>query len=320
MSPSVSVIMSVYDEPLSWIEVSVNSILNQTLKEIELVVIIDKPDREDIFSFFNNLQLVDKRIKFSSNEKNLGLIESLNRALAMASGEFIARMDADDCSRSDRLEKQLSYLKINGLDLVGCNVNLFNDCSGVYFTTRKLRTHRCIKMLMWCGTIGIVHPTFFARRQVYDDVGGYSRAPHVEDKEFIANVLTKGFRVGNHPEPLLDCRYSDDSVTKENAVYVHKMGRYVTRVYRRSLFTKEYSFNERYYDSLNVTKNELIKYREGRRLLSKSREFFFTKNYARAFFSLLKAFFLSPTVSHSVKVNLCIKALRVIDFSSKNYK
>ena len=118
----ISVIMSVYDETVSDISRAVTSILNQTYENIELIVILDKPDNIDAFNYLKSIN--DKRIIFLPNKENIGLGFSLNNAINAASGDYIARMDADDVSHPDRLKNELNYLTNNALDLVFCEVEL----------------------------------------------------------------------------------------------------------------------------------------------------------------------------------------------------
>ena len=91
------------------------------------------------------------------NKNNLGLIKSLNIALKVANGDFIARMDADDISYKHRISKQLNYIKENNLDLIGSNVNLFKSNQPPFFTTDKLISHNYLKKMFYYGAIGIVH-------------------------------------------------------------------------------------------------------------------------------------------------------------------
>lgn len=306
--------MSVYNEPLRWIDVSVMSILDQTHDQIELIMIIDDPTRYDVGNYMRELQRRDARVNFYFNEYNMGLIKSLNKALSFASGDYIARMDADDCSHLDRFEKQINYLEKFGLDLVGSNVNLFNETDGVFFRTNKLIHHKSIKALMWCGTIGIVHPTFFAKRIVYDSLGSYSYAPHVEDKEFLARAIINDFKVGNHPEVLLDCRYSNHSVTKKNAVYVYKMGSYVTFAYRKFFIIHKYVFNENFFSGIKVSDREKLNYQRAKQLMSDARRYRSEKNYTYFMFAIFKALSIAPNVLiRSIVLVFCSKILGFYD-------
>ena len=115
--PQISVIMSVYNSEKS-LSKSINSILNQTYPNIELLIANDGSEDnsgkicEEFASNHNN-------IKYLHNEKNIGLTKTLNKLLKISSGEYIARQDADDESEKERLEEQYLFLKEKNLD--GCS-------------------------------------------------------------------------------------------------------------------------------------------------------------------------------------------------------
>jgi len=97
----ISVIMSVYKPNQKHLDEAINSILNQTYKDFEFIIINDGGE----FTLPD-----DQRIRVINNEKNIGLTKSLNFALDIAQGEYIARMDADDISYPKRLEEQVKFL------------------------------------------------------------------------------------------------------------------------------------------------------------------------------------------------------------------
>ncbi len=104
MAEKISVIMSVYKEPEEQLRSSIESILKQTYSNFEFIIILDNPEekwREDLINSYH-----DNRIKFYVNEKNFGLTNSLNKALTYATGDYVARMDADDISMPDRLQNK----------------------------------------------------------------------------------------------------------------------------------------------------------------------------------------------------------------------
>ena len=107
--PKISVLMCVYNDE-DWLKNSIDSIVNQTFTDFEFVIVNDG-------STDNSLEIInsysDDRIRIINNEENLGLPKSLNRGLNLCKSELIARMDADDISMNNRLEKQYKYLKKN---------------------------------------------------------------------------------------------------------------------------------------------------------------------------------------------------------------
>jgi len=313
MMPLVSVIMSVYNEKEEWIKESIESILNQTYPNIEFIIIIDNPNNDNAIKLIKEYAKKDTRIRYFINEKNKGLVYSLNKALKYAKGDYIARIDADDISHNDRLEKQLDYLSKNNLDLIGSNVNLFNE-NGIFYTTNKLLTHKYITKLLKVGTIGIVHPTFFGKKEVFEKLNGYKNALHAEDMEFLARVICSGFKVGNIPNVLLNCRYNNQSVTKTNAFFVYKTSLYITNSFRKCIKNGKYLFDEKYYENLSLSQKENDSYNKKQILMGKVREAVNKKNYIKATYFLFKAFYYSPfSVFNSIKINLFFKLYKFLE-------
>ena len=78
---AISVVMSVFKEPLDWIELSINSIRNQSFSDFEFIIVNDNIDDIPLKTFLSKIQNIDPRIIILENQKNLGLTKSLNRAL-----------------------------------------------------------------------------------------------------------------------------------------------------------------------------------------------------------------------------------------------
>lgn len=105
--PKISVIMPVYNGE-RYLKEAIDSILSQTYGDFELIIIDDgSTDATEKMI----LAYQDHRIRYDKNEKNLGVAASLNRGLDLAKGEYVARMDADDISLSDRFEKQVNFME-----------------------------------------------------------------------------------------------------------------------------------------------------------------------------------------------------------------
>jgi len=108
-SPKISVLMSAYNNA-DYLSQSVNSILNQSFADFELIL-IDDASSDQSLKIIQDLAFSDSRIKILRNRENLGLTKSLNQGLKIAAGEYIARQDADDLSRPERLAIQCQYLE-----------------------------------------------------------------------------------------------------------------------------------------------------------------------------------------------------------------
>ena len=109
--PKISVIMAAFNEEAN-IQNAILSIQDQTFKEWELVIVDDGSD-DGTLNLINDAVSLDSRITCLSNDKNIGLAMSLNKAISFSNSEYIARMDADDYSLPDRLETQLNFMQGN---------------------------------------------------------------------------------------------------------------------------------------------------------------------------------------------------------------
>jgi len=165
--PKVSVVMSVYKEPIDWIKQSVDSILNQTFTDFEFIIINDKPDREENRLVLDEYQKKDNRIVIITNETNIGLAKSLNKGLCVAKGEYVARMDADDISMPERFEQQVRFLDSNP-DVIVCGTNAesFGDKKNSFNWIYERNNDIKAQLL---NNSCFVHPTVFIRKSVLID-------------------------------------------------------------------------------------------------------------------------------------------------------
>ena len=156
----ISVIMSNYNTPEAYLRASVESVLTQTYKNFELIIVDD-------CSTDNSLDIIesytDERIIVIKNEENLGITKSLNRALSVAKGEFVARMDADDICMPERFGIQVNYMKKNPQTIVcGSAVEFIGDIQNkrnVYFY-RKIPDRETFQIhLFFSNNPNIAHPS-----------------------------------------------------------------------------------------------------------------------------------------------------------------
>ncbi|MBY7701404.1 glycosyltransferase [Vibrio harveyi] len=310
----ISVIMSVYNEDVDWLAESIYSITNQTHKDIEFIIVNDNPNNLENINLIKNISSRDPRIVTWFNNENLGLVRSLNIAISLCTGEYVARMDADDISLPNRLERQLLFLEENKLDLVGANVLLFDDARPEgFFTTDKLQTHKFLKKLLLKGTIGIVHPTFFCRKNLYLQLNGYSDSPHTEDKEFLARVFVNNYKVGNISDVLLKCRYNNSSITKNNAAYVNYVGRYITRKFNDFDKLGTYTFDSLEVRDYQPTESDVKSYNLKQKWLYKMRVSKSKKNYPLFFYYTIRAITSNSTALDNFKVNFYLFIYRTIE-------
>ena len=108
--PKVSVLTPIYNTNPQHLRECIESILNQTFTDFEFLILNDSPDNKEIEKIVMEYAKKDKRIKYSKNDKNIGITPSRNKLLKMAQGEYIAIFDHDDVSVPERLKLQVEYL------------------------------------------------------------------------------------------------------------------------------------------------------------------------------------------------------------------
>ncbi|MCM1440271.1 MAG: glycosyltransferase [Roseburia sp.] len=198
MRDLISVIMSTYNEPLKWIEQAIDSILGQTYQNIEFIIIVDAPENKELINYITERKKQDNRIIIHINGINMGLTASLNMAISLANGLYIARMDADDIAEPDRIECQIEYLVSCKLDLVGCNVMDINE-EGKILNIKGTNLPTSDKAIKdYLRTNGaIMHPTWLVKKSVYIEMGMYHDFPACEDYDFLTRVALAGYKLGN---------------------------------------------------------------------------------------------------------------------------
>lgn len=236
----VNVIMSTYKEPIEWIQQSVDSILNQTYKNFEFIIIVDNPKYKELISLLNDYADTDERISVIVNNNNIGLVRSLNKALSQCKGDYVARMDADDVSLPERLAHQIDYMNNKDYDLIGCFYEVFYE-DKVLRVAKGAKTHEiCTKVLQYesCSA----HPAWMVRKKVFDELGGYRDFDACEDYDFLIRTSLAGYKIGNIPEVLLRYRDNPKSISHEKSGKQYSITQLLAENYRRGNKTeiKEY--------------------------------------------------------------------------------
>lgn len=161
--PLISVIMSVYSEPVEWMRQAIDSILNQTFTDFEFIIVNDNPQRLENVTLLDSYASEDKRIRVIHNEKNLGLPTSLNRALDIVMGKYVARMDADDISLPDRFQYQYDFLETHlEYGICGTYARFIDEHSKVGQKVRLGHTNDELKARLLFYS-PFMHPSIMAR-------------------------------------------------------------------------------------------------------------------------------------------------------------
>lgn len=212
MKELVSIILPVYNAE-KFLYDSLNSVINQSYSNLEIIVIDDgsTDNSLSIIKCFN-----DRRIKVISRE-NRGLIYSLNEGLNIAKGNYIARMDADDIARADRIETQLNFLlKNKNVSVVGSYANIIDEYGINIGIKKKASSNFTIKTICFFGS-PFIHPTIMFNRALIKEQLYYSNEfIHAEDYELWARlVVCEKFKFYNIKDTLLDYRIVNTSVSRK---------------------------------------------------------------------------------------------------------
>lgn len=164
----VSVVMSIFNEKVDRISNSIESILSQTYKDLELIIILDDPSNIEAKYFIEEIINRDSRVRILCNDKNIGLGASLNKGILVSKGEFIARMDTDDFSYPDRIEKQINYLNNNPhVSLLFTQWVEFDENNNKVYRKPKSLDFKNLKKNFFIKSL-ILHPTMIARREIFE--------------------------------------------------------------------------------------------------------------------------------------------------------
>lgn len=208
--PVISVIMPVYNTKEKFLREAVESILNQTFTDFEFIIINDGSDSitEDII-----LSYKDLRIKYLKNEQNLGIVQSLNKAVKTAKGKYIARMDADDISMPHRLEKQYEFMENHPqCGVCGTYVTAFGNGNELLSPPSE---PEILKLTLLFKKNCIAHPTVLIRRKVLEEYSfQYNEEDtYAEDYGLWLRLLGK-VKLYNIRESLLNYRVHDSNISK----------------------------------------------------------------------------------------------------------
>lgn len=228
--PNVSIIMSTYKEDPALVATAVDSILNQTYHDLELIVVIDCPENNAVQSLLHKKQQEDGRIIIIHNEHNIGLAASLNKALGLANGRYICRMDADDISLSSRIETQLAFLTERNLDLVGGRMTIIDETGNDLYDIPQppVKPKAVYRALRWNNCVP--HPTWLGKATVFEQA--YRMIPLCEDYDFLLRASISGAKIANCDSIVLKYRMTTESISRTSLYEQFLYQRYITKAYR----------------------------------------------------------------------------------------
>ncbi len=211
----VSIIMGIYNCQNTLNE-AIQSILSQTYQNWEFIICDDCSTDNTYEIAERYAELYPDKITLIRNSENLKLASTLNKCLKIVTGHYIARMDGDDISLPQRLEKQVEFLNDHReYDLVGTQMISFDESGdvGVKFISEKPNKYHLGL------TTPFAHATIMARKYVYDRLNGYRIAKEIrrcEDVDLWFRFFYEGFTGYNLQIPLYKVRETVDDFKRRS--------------------------------------------------------------------------------------------------------
>lgn len=162
--PKVSALMPVYNTNLAYLKETIESILNQTFKDFEFLILNDSPQNSELENFILEYAKKDKRIKYFKNPRNLGISPSRNKLIDLSQGEFLAVIDHDDISVKERFEKEVAFLEAN--EEVGVVGGYYEDMANHKIC--KFPTQSADIKVALMSMCAIVHASSMIRKSILD--------------------------------------------------------------------------------------------------------------------------------------------------------
>ena len=240
--PETSIITGVYNiEFCSSFPKCIESILQQTYTDFEWIL-CDDGSTDNTWKILQKYARQDNRIKLIKNKKNQGLATTLNCCLKVAKGIFIARQDAEDYSAKNRLEQQISYLRMHEtVDILGCQSFLFDE-TGVW---GKESFPNIVKKEDFLFSSPYKHGAVVFRKEILVKAGGYRVARETrraEDYDLFMTIQT--FGTGENLEQYL-YYFCEDSKTRKRRKYRYRFDEVYVRLqgfYKLGLLPKGFPY------------------------------------------------------------------------------
>lgn len=210
----ISILMSVYkSEKPTFLNRALQSVWDdQSLKPNKIVLVQDGPVGDELNKVLNQWkEKLGENLCLLKNDINMGLTKSLIRGLSLITTKYVARMDSDDISLSDRLQKQLAFLEENPkISVIGCDIQEFSEKNDNLGIRRFPRNTEGAKNIIYKAN-PLAHPAVMMRKSMFDE--GISYNPNYRTTQDLAlwfDVLAAGYEVANLSEVLLKFRREDD--------------------------------------------------------------------------------------------------------------
>ncbi len=243
--PNYSVLMSIYHkEKPEFFRDSIDSILKQTVKTNDFVIVCDGPLTKELDDIIDDFVRKNKKIfNIVRLKENMGLGPALNKGILSCKNEFVARMDTDDIAKENRMEVELDYLTNHkDIDMVGCVALEFQDnIDNVIDKAVFPLTDEDIKKYAKSRN-PFCHPSVMFKRSKVIEAGNYEDHHLVEDFDLWIRMILIGCKFANLNESYLYWRVGQDFYKRRSGLkYAKSILKFLKRQYKRGFLSrKEY--------------------------------------------------------------------------------
>lgn len=244
-SPAITVLLPVYNAG-KFLEEAIVSILNQTFKDFEFLI-IDDGSTDDSLEIINRYSKRDNRIKVISRP-NKGFVATLDEGMSLAKTNLIARMDADDIALPTRLEVQYKYLQEHpDCSVVGCQLQIIDEEGKKKHIDPRPTQDVNLKLFLAYGC-ALSGPTVVFRKDIIESIGGFQEAAlPAEDYDCWVRLVERypETKIANMPDVLYLYRENSEGISLSNKVAQIKKTIEIGDKYRSSYVKSKVPFLSR---------------------------------------------------------------------------
>lgn len=283
----VSVVIPTYKRDVAFVSRAVNSVLNQTYENIEVVVVDDSPStyekRSEVAEYMNGVAKADERIVYIMNSKNLGGSLARNVGIDASKGEFITFLDDDDEYKPEKVARQVAFMLERGCDVSFSNMVMYNNAGKVvdvreYHDIPAFDNESLLKYHLMHHMTGT--PTFMYRAEKLREIGGFEDAKMGQEFYLMLKTIERGLSIG----------YIDNC---DVIVYKHG-GEAISNGKNKITGEKNvFEFKKKYFSRMSAKEIRFIKFRHEAVMTV---AYIRNKNYISALGSAIRAFFTAPVV------------------------
>ena len=204
----ISVIIPYYKKR-KYIKKTINSVISQSYKKIEIIIIYDDEDKEEL-NYIKECIQNDKRFKLVVNKKNVGVGESRNRGIKIAKGKYVSFIDADDLWKKDKLKNQINFMKNNNIKYSHTSYEIIDDRKKV-IGYRKAKSYDDYLELINSCDIGL--STVTIEKKILSKKLLFPKIKTKEDFVLWLLILKKGIKIHSLNKNLVQWRKSKNSLS-----------------------------------------------------------------------------------------------------------